>query len=176
MVKVVLVDKNDKVLGYKEKFEAHKNPVPLHRAISVVIFSPDRKRMLLQRRASGKPTWPFFWSNACCTHPLPGEDYKAAAQRRLKEEMGISTKLREISRFVYKAKYNKTWGEHELDVVFEGVYEGQINPNLSEVSDYKWILLNDLKKEIKENFNKYTPWFKLIFKRLYNATHNEFSS
>src|SRR3989337_638495 len=84
MTDVILVDNKDKILGFKEKFAAHKNPVPLHRAISVVIYD-NKGRMLLQKRSENKPTWPLFWSNACCTHPLKGETYKKAAKRRLKE-------------------------------------------------------------------------------------------
>ncbi|KKR10358.1 MAG: Isopentenyl-diphosphate Delta-isomerase [Candidatus Woesebacteria bacterium GW2011_GWA1_39_21] len=77
--KVVLVDRDDNVVGYKEKYEAHHNPAPLHRAISVVIFDKAHKKMLLQKRSKEKPTWPRFWSNACCTHPFIGELYKSAA-------------------------------------------------------------------------------------------------
>ena len=82
-VKVVLIDKSDNVIGYKEKFAAHKNPVPLHRAISVVIFSPDRKKMLIQKRAETKPTWPLFWSNTVCSLPFLELYINWLYQRRL---------------------------------------------------------------------------------------------
>lgn len=167
-IKVVLVDGNDNVLGEKEKFEAHKNPVPLHRAISVVIFDPKREKMLLQKRADGKPTWPLFWSNATCTHPYPNESYKEAAERRLKEEMGFKVPLKEIFRFIYKAEYDKNWGEHEYDVVFEGTYGGETKPDSNEVADYKWIGINDLLNDINANPENYSPWFKIILKKLKN--------
>lgn len=165
-IKVVLVDDNDNVIGEKEKFEVHKNPVPLHRAISVVIFDQKREKMLLQKRAKDKPTWPLFWSNATCTHPYPDEGYQDAAQRRLEEEMGFRVPLKEIFRFIYKAEYDKTWGEHEYDVVFEGIYNGELKPDPKEVADYKWIGLKDLKSDIKLNPSHYTPWFKTILKKL----------
>lgn len=163
---IVLVDRNDKILGFKEKYEAHKNPVPLHRAISVVIFDKDKKRLLIQKRALSKSTWPGFWTNTCCSHPLAAESYKSAAQRRLKEEMGFFVPLKEIFRFTYEARYNEVWGEHEYDVVLKGVYDGLVNPNPEEVADYKWIKLTDLKADITRNPGKYTPWFKLILERL----------
>ncbi len=165
-IEVVLVNKDDNILGFKEKFEAHKNPVPLHRAISVVIFNKDRKRMLLQKRTSGKPTWPLFWSNTVCSHPFPEEDYKHTAERRLKEEMGFSTALKEIFRFTYSVKYNETWGEHEYDVVFGGEYAGPVNPNPNEVADYKWVDIGGLKKDIAAKPELYTPWFKIILAKL----------
>lgn len=166
MINVVLVDKNDKVLGYKEKYLAHHNPVSLHRAISVIIFDKDKKKMLLQKRPGSKPTWPLFWSNTCCTHPFKAESYKKAAQRRLFEEMGFTVPLKEKFRFIYEAKFDKTWGEHELDVVFTGVYDGKIKPNKEEVADYKWIEIKDLLKDIKDNPDIYTPWFKIILGKM----------
>jgi len=144
---VVLVDKNDKVIGLREKFEAHKNPVPLHRAVSVVIFDPKGEKMLIH-------------------HPNPEESYKEAASRRLYEEMGFRTPLTEIFRFIYNARFDKTWGEHELDVVFVGKYKGSVKPNKDEVSDYKWIAVPELWEDVLENPDKYTPWFKIILSKL----------
>ncbi len=162
---VILVDKKDEIVGYKEKFEAHKNPVPLHRAISIVIFDKTGQKMLLQRRTENKPTWPGFWSNACCTHPLPGEDYQEAASRRLKEEMGFSVPLKEVFRIIYQAKYNKTWGENEIDAIFTGRYSGKVKPNPEEAADFRWIDIKKLKKDVSRNPQIYTPWFKLILKK-----------
>ncbi len=163
---VVLVDETDNVLGYKEKFAAHKNPVPLHRAISVVIFSTDRKKMFLQKRSTKKPTWPLFWSNTVCSHPFKDESYKDAAERRLKEEMGFSAPLKEAFRFIYDAKMDVIWGEHELDVVFKGFYDGPVNPDPDEAVDFKWVTVEELRKDIIKNPEIYTPWFKTILKKL----------
>jgi isopentenyl-diphosphate delta-isomerase len=165
-IKVVLVDKKDKIVGFKEKYEAHNNPVPLHRAISVVIFDKSGKRILLQKRAKSKPTWPLYWSNTCCTHPIKGEGYLNCAKRRLKEEMGISTTLEESFRFIYKARYDKVWGENEYDVVYTGIYSGKIVPDSKEASGYKWFGLDELTKNILSNPDKYTPWLKIILQKI----------
>lgn len=166
-IQVVLVDENDKVLGFKEKWTTHKIPVPLHRAISLVIFSKDKKRMLITKRVYDKPTWGGFWTNAVCTNVYPNESYQEAADRRIFEELGFKTKLKEIFRFIYKADMpNGIWGEHELDAVFTGMYQGDIYPNSDEVEGYEWLTLEDLKKDLKKNPNKYTPWFKIILAKL----------
>ncbi len=165
-IRVILVNSDSEVLGYEEKYAAHKNPVPLHRAISIVIFDPKKEKMLIQQRAKDKPTWPLFWSNAVCTHPLPDESYQAAAKRRLKEELGFSTPLEEASRFTYQAKYDKTWGEHEYDVVFEGKYKGKVSLNPEEAVDFKWVEIEKLKEDVTENKDKYTPWFRIILEKL----------
>lgn len=164
---VVLVDKNDKVLDYKEKFATHKIPVPLHRAISIVIFSPDKKQMLITKRSTKKPTWPLFWSNSVCSHPYPKETYQQAAERRLTEELGIKTSLKEGFRFIYKAEMdNGIWGEHEYDAVFVGKYQGPLHPNPDEIVGYEWLDIGEVKKDLAKNPKKYTPWFKLILARL----------
>jgi isopentenyl-diphosphate delta-isomerase len=165
-VQVVLIDDNDKIVGYKEKFAAHKVPVPLHRAISIVIFNKDKNQILITQRAKTKPTWPLFWSNTVCSHPYDGESYQEAADRRIFEEAGFRTKLTEKFRFVYEAVMdNNVWGEHEYDVVFTGIYEGKVNPDPNEIADYRWIEVQDLKKDLKENPDKYTPWFRIILEK-----------
>lgn len=160
---MVLVDKNDRILGFKEKFATHKIPVPLHRAISIVIFNKDKSEMLITKRAKTKPTWPYFWTNAVCSHPYPNESYLTAAKRRLYEELGFRTVVKEVFNFTYSAKMdNEIWGEHELDHTFVGVYEGKIHPNPTEIAGYEWVKIVDLKRDIKKNPKKYSPWFKII--------------
>ena len=167
MTNVVLVDKDDRIVGFKEKFAAHKIPVILHRAISIVIYNQDKSQMLITKRSAKKPTWPYFWTNAVCSHPYPGESYQKAAERRLYEELGFKTPIKEVFWFIYEAKMdNKVWGEHELDHVFVGQYEGKIDPNPDEVAGYEWIGVDKLKKDLKANPNKYSPWFKIILKKL----------
>jgi len=164
---MVLVDKKDKVLGFKEKFATHKIPVPLHRAISVVIFNGDKSNMLITKRSKKKPTWGGIWSNAVCSHPFPDEDYQNAAERRVKEELGIKVSLKEVSKFRYQAEMdNKVWGENEHDAIFAGKFEGKLHPDPEEIDGYEWIDIKELKHELKTNPGRYTPWFKIIIRKL----------
>ena len=84
---VILVDESDQPLGIMEKMEAHRRAV-LHRAFSVFIFNSGE--MLLQQRAPGKYHSAGLWTNACCSHPRPGEDTLEAAGRRLGKSLGLS--------------------------------------------------------------------------------------
>lgn len=161
---VVLVDEKGRRVGLKDKISAHKNPVPLHKAISVFIFTEDK--LLIQKRSKYKKTWPLLWSNTCCSHPYPGESFQKAAERRLFEEMGIASKLKEVFKFIYKEKYNEIWGENEYDAVFVGEYGGRVKPDLKEVRAYKWIDLDRLRRDIEKNSKNYTPWFRLILRRI----------
>ncbi len=68
---VVLVNEQDEEIGIMEKMEAHRKAL-LHRAFSVFIFNA-KGEMLLQRRALNKYHSGGLWTNACCSHPRPGE-------------------------------------------------------------------------------------------------------
>ena len=169
MEQLILVDRNDKVLGYGEKMECHSIPTKLHRAISVFIFN-DGGEMLIHKRAQGKKTWPGFWTNACCSHPLrladSDESHEHAAKRRTMQELGIEIEPKFLFKFEYKADYDREWGENELDWVFAAKHNGAIKPDKNEVEEWKYISKEELKKEVKKNPEKYTPWFKIALDRV----------
>jgi isopentenyl-diphosphate Delta-isomerase len=161
---VIIVDEHDQPLGVMEKMAAHQAGT-LHRAFSVFIF--DKKgRLLLQQRAASKYHGALLWSNTCCSHPVPGEETKAAAQRRLKEELGFNAPVEKIFDFVYKASVENGLTEHEFDHVFAGEYEGEIKPDPAEVADYKFADITEIKKELTQNPSVYTSWFRIVFPRI----------
>ena len=131
---VILVNESDNEIGVMEKMDAHHKPI-LHRAFSVFIFN-SKGEMLLQQRASHKYHSAGLWTNACCSHPRPGENIQVAASRRLEEEMGFSTNLVKTFDFIYQASFGNGLHEYEYDHVFMGRYDGKISPNPEEVSDF----------------------------------------
>ena len=157
---VVLVDENDQVLGTMEKLKAHQEG-KLHRAFSVIIFN-DKGEMLIHKRASDKYHCGGMWTNACCSHPRIDEDTKDAALRRMQEEMGFTTSIDYIGKFIYRTEFENGLTEHELDHVFVGKFNGKPIPNPEEVEDYRYIAIDELKKEIKSLPEQYTVWFKKI--------------
>ena len=161
---VILVDEKDNELGLMEKMKAHEE-ARLHRAFSVFIYNKD-KEIMLQRRAKEKYHSGGLWTNTCCSHPRKGEKTIDAAHRRLKEEMGFDTSIEEVFDFVYKAKLDHGLTEFELDHVFIGEYNGEVNLNFDEVMEYMWISYDDLVEDMKNSPDKYTEWFKIIMQTL----------
>ena len=159
---IILVDKKDRKIGKMEKLETHKRGV-LHRAFSIFIFN-SKGESLCQKRAESKYHSGGLWSNACCSHPRPGEPLAQAARRRLKDEMGIGCEIKEVFNFIYKAK---TGGlvEHEFLHVFFGKFDGDPKPDKNEVADWKWLDKEELEKDLKKNPQKYTPWFRIILRK-----------
>lgn len=167
---VILVDAHDRELGLMEKMEAHQKGL-LHRAFSVFVLN-DKKELLLQRRAFDKYHSGGLWTNTCCSHPRKDEDVEAAAHRRLLEEMGFDCALEKILDFVYRADFSDGLTEHEFDHVFVGYYNGNPEINPQEVAEYKWMPLDDVKRDLQENPENYTEWFKIIFDRFYSHVNN----
>lgn len=160
MESVILVDYQDKELGTMEKLAAHQKGL-LHRCFSILVFN-SKNELLIHKRADGKYHCGGLWTNTCCSHQRPGESTLNAAHRRLKEEMGFDCDLVEKFNFIYKAKFDNGLTEHEFDHVLFGKYDGDVEPDATEVSDYAWLSLDDLRKKIKTHPESYTPWFRII--------------
>ena len=159
--KVILVSEVDEQLGLMAKMEAHEKGI-LHRAFSVFIFN-KKGELLLQQRALDKYHSPGLWTNTCCSHQRDGESNIEAGKRRLQEEMGFNCDLKELFWFVYKASFDNGLTEHELDHVMIGYYEDDPIVNLEEAAAFKWMPLEDVKKDMKLQPELYTEWFKIIF-------------
>jgi isopentenyl-diphosphate delta-isomerase len=162
--KVILVNEKDEPLGAMEKMEAHRKAI-LHRAFSIFIFNA-KGEMLLQQRAAKKYHSGGLWTNACCSHPRPGEETADAAQRRLFEEMGFSTPLKKIFDFTYKAKFDNGLIEFEFDHVFAGEYDGEIRANPDEVNDFCYKAMSEIKQSLQSNPQEYTAWFQIAFPKI----------
>jgi isopentenyl-diphosphate delta-isomerase len=157
---VVLVDSQDNEVGIMEKLEAHEKGL-LHRAFSIFLFN-SKGEMLLQQRALSKYHSPGLWTNACCSHPAPNETTLEAGKRRLQEELGLSTVLVEAFKFEYRATFDNSLTEHELDHVLVGYTDEFPQLNTDEAQDYRWVRWADLLSEMALYPEKFTVWFKII--------------
>lgn len=163
---VILVNELNEQVGTMPKMEAHEKAV-LHRAFSVFIMN-DKGETMLQQRAAHKYHSPLLWTNTCCSHQREGETNIEAGKRRLQEEMGFVTDLKELFSFIYKAPFDNGLTEHELDHVMLGTYTDNPEINLEEVANWKWMKPEAIKEDIAKNPEIYTVWFKIIFEKFYS--------
>ena len=161
---VVLVDTEDQEVGVMEKIEAHERG-ELHRAFSVFLFNHEGQ-MLLQQRAFTKYHSGGLWTNACCSHPRPGEVVESAAKRRLQEELGISAEIDYRFNFLYKSDYENGLSEHEYDHVYFGSFSGPLTPNEEEVHAYKYVSIKDLENWVKAKPEDFTTWFRICLPKV----------
>jgi isopentenyl-diphosphate delta-isomerase len=158
---IILVDENDVPRGTMEKMEAHRKG-ELHRAFSIFIFN-SKGEFLLQRRALNKYHSGGLWTNTCCSHPQPNETIEESVHKRLYEEMGFDCELKNTFHFIYKTKLDNELTEHELDHVFIGYYDAPPKINVTEVSEWKYVGINEIKLRLKNSPESFTIWFKIIF-------------
>lgn len=163
---VILVNENDEQIGLMPKLEAHEKAL-LHRAFSVFVLN-QQNEIMLQQRAHQKYHSPLLWTNTCCSHQREGETNIEAGSRRLFEEMGFKTELKELFHFIYKAPFDNGLTEHELDHVMIGYYNENPNINTEEVEAWKWMKIEDVKTDIQKQPEIYTVWFKIIFDEFYH--------
>lgn len=180
--RVILVDPKDHVLGDMSKKDAHlvSNNLPLHRAFSIFLFD-SRGRMLMQQRAPTKVTFPSYWTNTVCSHPLytpfelgsdasdPTLGVKRAALRKLEHELGVKKhsvhpdELQFMSRIHYRAECKDgIWGEHEIDYVFMVQKDVELAPQSNEVCGVRYVDIPELKSmfdKARASDLELTPWF-----------------
>jgi isopentenyl-diphosphate delta-isomerase len=189
--KCIVVNEKDEILGFGTKKECHLmeriNQGLLHRAFSIFLFNEEGK-LLLQQRSDDKITFPGFWTNTVCSHPLfvmqegvtaatYGVDYndevdgvsgvKRAAHRKLKHELGIANVAADeftyLTRIHYLAASDGVWGEHEIDYILFVKKNVAHTCNPSEVQAARYFSQQELREFLQQQpALKFTPWFKLI--------------
>lgn len=159
MEQVVLVDDQNNQIGLADKATVHTDHTPLHRGFSLFLFN-SQGELLLTQRALSKKTFAGIWTNTVCGHPGPKERMEEAAQRRLREELGIREirEIREISPYKYKFADKSGIVENEICPILVGYYDGEVKPNPVEIENYKWIKWEKWLEETKTNPYGYSPW------------------
>jgi len=163
---LILVDEQDREIGYRSKSDCHAGHGTLHRAFSIFLF--DRSgRVLLQKRSAAKPLWPLYWSNSCCSHPRRGETMEQATHRRLREELGVEARLEYVYKFIYQADFDDVGAEHELCHVYIGLAEhGDIRVHPDEIAEWRWEDIDAVVERLRAAPDDHTPWFKMEWREL----------
>lgn len=177
--KCLVVDNNDRIIQAGSKEDCHRGNGHLHRAFSLFIFD-DRSRLLLQKRAKKKVTFPGLWSNTCCSHPLNDETERTeidsmgvrhAAIRRVKEELGVSISLglvndiKPVTRIHYEARSSEEWIEKEIDHILFLRANVVCDVNTDEVEQVQWVTkdeLYELYQNKETNGYRFSPWFDIL--------------
>ena len=204
---IIVVDEDDNALRPGSKKECHlvANMYAkstgggaadlLHRAFSVFLFD-SKGRLLLQRRSAEKITFPLYWANTCCSHPLHTEGemelenalgVKRAAQRKLLHELGITPDQVPLEDFTFLTRIHyrskdpthgddTPWGEHEIDhVLVIQTKEGRdvvLKPDPNEVSETRYFTQEELGAFLagaQEQGVRVSSWFYFIAKELLPA-------
>ena len=157
--KLLLVDKNDNLVGFSDFKSAHTGRGKRHRAFVTALFD-SKGRILIQKRKH--ELFDGLWDLTAISHNLHiggrNESYQEASDRALKKEMGIPcVTVKKVGGFNYTARDGKNC-ENEYCAILIGSYDGKIKPKSKEVYSTKSVPFKDFIKEIILNQKKYTPW------------------
>jgi isopentenyl-diphosphate delta-isomerase type 1 len=152
----IVVDKNDKIVGYKSRYECHHNTSLIHRAVDVVLYNKEGK-IIMQKRSKQKDLFPSYYCATATGHVSKGESYEQAAYRELSEEMGVQgVSLKQKDTFiVYDEK------ETEMVAIFTGVYDGEFHFAMDEVESIHTFSTDEIK-----HISPITPSSTVCFKKL----------
>jgi len=162
---LILVNHLDEEIGHLSKGETHDGAGLLHRAFSLFVFN-DEGDLLLQQRAGDKRLWPMYWANSCCSHPRHGETMDEAVHRRLHEELGVTSNLQYMYKFVYHASFGDAGSEYEYCWVYIGKTTDKVQANTTELADWRFIKPEQLDHDLLHDSQHYTPWLKSEWARL----------
>ena len=155
---LILVDREDREIGFISKADAHDGAGVLHRAFSLFLFNHDGE-LLVQQRAPAKRLWGGYWSNSCCSHPRRGESLELATTRRLRDELNFDTELEHVYSFCYEARFGDMGSENELCHVYLGRASDEVRPNDSEIAAIRYLAPAQLETEFEKHPERFTPWF-----------------
>jgi isopentenyl-diphosphate Delta-isomerase len=160
---LILVDECNRRIGLGEKLEVHRRG-QLHRAFSIFL-ADNRGRVLLQRRALGKYHSGGLWANTCCGHPRFDERTRAAAMRRLGEELGMSADLTYAFRARYETALDHGLVENELVYVYLGRQNAEPVCNPLEASETRLMALDELAHDAEARPGLYAYWLRHYLRR-----------
>jgi isopentenyl-diphosphate delta-isomerase len=92
---------------------------------------------------------------------------EAATRRRLHEELGVRCPLHFLYKFQYHAQFDASGAEHELCSVFIGRCLDSIRADRREILAWRWISPEALQSELDGNAERFTPWFRLEWARIW---------
>jgi isopentenyl-diphosphate delta-isomerase len=159
---LILVDEGNRAVGTAGKTAVHKAGL-LHRAFSIFVVDDDG-RILLQQRNPRKYHSGGLWANSCCGHPRPGERTLAAARRRLKEELGVTSPLSFGLVARYQDELDRGMHENELVYVYFGPLQAPVRPDPAEVAKIEFVSAAEVKRRIKRRPDSFAVWLKHYFR------------
>ena len=159
---LILVDNNDRILGYAPRSVCHTGKGRRHRAFVVALYNGDGK-LLLQKRKHD--LFSNMWDLTGASHPLRlgsrNETYSEAAARCVRTEFGVGKVfLRKIGAFNYYAPHGKKC-ENEHCAVIVGRYDGKLKVNHNVAYGFRWATLSETLREIRTHPETFVMWARL---------------
>jgi isopentenyldiphosphate isomerase len=151
--------------------EAHEKGL-IHRSAHIWILN-SKKELLLQKRASDRKAYPDYWDISSAGHISAGQTSLEGAKRELEEELGLSLSDN-MFKYLFSVEQRIVLNQGTyINNEFNDVYLVNLDIPLEkikfdkvEVSDVKWVSIDEFKLFISDNEKYKLVPHKEEYKRL----------
>ncbi len=155
-----IVNDNDQIIGYKNKEQAYKKGAML-RSIQIFVYSP-KGELFIQKRAKNKSRYPNYFCASVAGHAEPGESYREASIRELKEELGL--KKVENLKLITKERTPVGKNNYAMTTLFTIKTDEFITLQKEEIDSGNFYTIEKIKQLILEG-TPFTPGFLHFFNK-----------
>ena len=150
-------DDNGVLQGQVPRREVHERGL-WHKSAQVFVFDPEGK-LLLAQRAVEKDLYANLWDYSVGEHLKPRETQEMAAYRGLNEELGINRiRLQPLGALRWVVQQGDGFWDREIQQAYQGVYDGQLELDPTEVQAVEYVALVELYKRVEKAPTQFTPW------------------
>ncbi len=156
-----IVNDDDMVIGQEKRSVVHRTGM-LHRGVHVCLSTPDG-RLLIQRRSENRRNSPGTLDLSVSEHVKAGEEYEAAAQRGLKEELGLEGLDLEL---IVTFRMNYGPNDNEISRLFRGhlADPSRVKFDQEEVASVGLASLEELHRWLDEGSHPFCKWFEQMLR------------
>jgi isopentenyl-diphosphate delta-isomerase len=128
--------------------------------VSHVLIFNSREELLLQRLALSRERNPGAWGSSVAAYLFSSEDYLQAAQRRVRQELGIADSV-----FVPLGKTEMLDdGCLKFVRVFQSFSDGPFDYDPSHIDRVEFVPVSDIRRMIETRDRIFTPTFLQVFR------------
>ena len=147
-----VVDDQDRLLGEAPRTEVHGNNLR-HRAVHILVFN-RLGELFLQKRSRWKDRHPCLWDSSAAGHVDAGEDYDVAANRELREELGVAAELTRVAKLPASEKTGQ-----EFIWLYRARHDGPFELARSEIEYGEFFPTDVIRDWVKARPDDFAPGF-----------------
>ena len=166
MAYITFVDEHDNVIGSGTMQESWEKGIA-HRIVRVFLFNTNGD-LLIQKRADHLVSLPGRWDHSAAGHVDANEKYLQAAEREMKEEIGVEgVELNERGKYYSEDTEESDKINKRFNMIYVGKWDGDVRPNPDEVSEVDWLMPGYIHGWIRKSPEDFTEGFITSFRMLY---------
>jgi isopentenyldiphosphate isomerase len=148
------VDRADNVIATRPRSDLKKKA--FFHNVSLVMLMTRSGKLLLARRANGKPPYPNTWSCGVGGAARSGESAEDAAKREMQEEIGKVYPIKKVSSFVYDKDYKVIFTVFTTAVP---ISSDELTLDPEEIQYCRAFTVEEIIRMIKINSEEFAPTF-----------------